>query len=242
MASTTTSTHMSRNSKTRNCKENALDFRDFELFVEGTRNIDDTYHDYYGLQARFIAFVCGRLGLRPGELAHLQEDWIDWREKIIEIPSYEACTKGRKRDHCGFCEKGAKQLRDTHDHISLDEARDLMWTPKTDMAIRGVPFGHDPRTELVIERFFEKYDGWPLSQVAINRRVNKTVGASDELSVDNTYPHALRATAATNFVARGLETLPLQTIMGWEDASTAKRYVSQSTKNVKRHLQMMYSV
>ena len=56
-------------------KDLALDEREFELLLEGARRIGD----YRGRQATTIILLAGRLGMRSGEITHLQEDWIDWR-------------------------------------------------------------------------------------------------------------------------------------------------------------------
>ena len=75
-----------------NPREFALDDREFELFVEGARRIGDDRRRVEGL---FVAFVGGRLGLRPGEPCHMQESWIDWRRRYISIPYHEPYKKGK---------------------------------------------------------------------------------------------------------------------------------------------------
>ena len=61
------------NEGTRHSREDAVDARTFEYLVESTYAMDD----YYGLQCRFILFAAGRLGMRAGEIAHMDESWID---------------------------------------------------------------------------------------------------------------------------------------------------------------------
>lgn len=55
-------------------KELALTDREFELFVREPQSIEC---DLRSQETEFIAFVLGRLGLRPGELGHIHEDWIN---------------------------------------------------------------------------------------------------------------------------------------------------------------------
>jgi len=63
-------------------KEDALDDREFELLLEGARKLGGSDY-YYGPDPLFTIQVLGRLGLRRGELAHLSEEWIDWRNEMI---------------------------------------------------------------------------------------------------------------------------------------------------------------
>lgn len=88
----------------RHCKEDALTDREFELLVEGTYEMDG----YFGLEARMIVLVAGRLGLRAGEIAHMEADWIDRQSKMIEIPAHVECSKGRDGGKCGYCRSCAK--------------------------------------------------------------------------------------------------------------------------------------
>jgi integrase len=298
-------------------KELALTDREFELFVRGAQNIEC---DLRSQETEFIAFVLGRLGLRPGELCHIHEDWINWRRRMIEIPTHDPCDKGKDGGLCGSCKQAVRQkvdyaelsldearmevlqdaigerlprhirsqIRGVHfaavegdldrddvdrqldlllesadavgnhkaildaldsaarDHmdeatITTDEAAALEWSPKNPNAAREVPFDFDPRAELVVEDFFDRFDGWPESQTTINRRVDTVLERVDEFDRDTTTPHGLRATAASHASARGLSPLPLQSMFGWADISTARNYVASSSENTQRQLHQIYS-
>lgn len=298
-------------------RELALTDREFELFVRGAQSIEC---DLRSQETEFIAFVLGRLGLRPGELCHIHEDWIDWRRRMIEIPKHDPCTKGKDGGLCGSCKQAVRQkvdyaemslaearmevlgdaigellprhvrsqIRGVHfaavegdldredvdrqldvllesadavgnrDEIleALDaaarahmdeatittaEAEELEWSPKNPNAARDVPFDFDPRAELVVEDFFDRFDEWPESQTTINRRVDTVLESVNEFDVETTTPHGLRATAASHASARGLGPLALQAMMGWADISTARNYVAQSSENTQRQLHQIYS-
>jgi integrase len=120
--------------------------------------------------------------------------------------------------------------------ITLDEARDMMWKPKTTAAVREVPFDWRARVEISVERFFDRFDGWPLSRSALTRRVKKSLRHADELDEKTTHLHGLRATAATHHAGRGVSTLTLQSLLGWAQASTARAYVRASPDNTQREL------
>ncbi|MFB1066430.1 tyrosine-type recombinase/integrase [Natrinema sp. H-ect4] len=223
--------------KTRHSKEDALDEREYELLLEGATRLDEPY----SRETRFIVLVAGRLGLRLGEMTHMRESWVDWRKRMIEIPRHQGCDKGKSGGLCGLCKQQMRQQVAHNDDLEIEDVRPSMWRSKTDAAARAVPFDFDPRTELAIERFFDRHDRWPYSHTAIRRRVTKATAAADELEDDSIYPHALRATAASAFAARGLDVLPLQAMMGWANASTAECYVQQSPENTARALHSIHS-
>ena len=100
-------------------RELALTDREFELFVRAARRLNC---DLKSQEAVFIGFVCGRLGLRPGELVHIHEDWIDWRNRMIVIPAYDGCLKGKDGGLCGSCWQAVRQRVD-YAAMSLEEAR-----------------------------------------------------------------------------------------------------------------------
>jgi integrase len=235
----------------RHSKDDALDTRSFEHLVEATYGMDD----YYGLQCRFLLFVCGRLGLRRGELAHLTEDWIDWRNNMIVVPRHDPCTNGRENGVCGYCRQLADQkagvatenaLEDAYADlaqaraaelepgggrvydamVSADEKIARSWSPKTENAAREIPFDATTRAAIVVERFFERFDEWPGSAQSVNRRVNRVAEACEHVDGGDVYPHALRATAATFWSAQGLDVFALKSMLGWADLSTARCYIS----------------
>lgn len=230
---------MSKKVQTRHSKEDALDEREFELLLEGANSLEGNM----GEEAYVAVLLTGRLGMRAGELAHMRSDWIDWRRRMIEIPRYQRCEKGKDGGICGQCEQQAQQMVEYNPEVTIEEARAEMWRAKTDAAARSIPFDFSPRVEIAVERFFQDSlrDRWPYSQTAINRRINKSAEAAKEISDDDIYPHALRATAASYHAGRGLDVLPLQALLGWSQASTAERYVQQSPRNTARQLHQIHS-
>lgn len=213
-----------RNHAVRHSKDDALSRRAFETLLEATYRLDD----YYGLQAKFIVLVAGRLGMRAGEIAHMKAEWVNWRRNMITIPYYEECTKGRDGCLCGYCEQKAAQKVAHDSDLTIEQARASMWSPKTDAGAREIPIDATPRAEMVIEDFFDRFDEWPVSRQAINRRVNRAAEEASGIEVEAVYPHALRATAASYWAANGLDVFALKAMMGWAQLSTAKVYVASS--------------
>ncbi len=181
-------------SSVQHSKENALDEREFELLLEGARELSTSPY-YYDPDPELTIYLLGRLGLRRGELAHLREEWIDWRESMIRIPSSEPCTKGETGGVCGSCRQLAEQrVEYANGNLSLEDALGLMWVPKTEAAAREIYFGFSTRIELHLERYFEnpEYMRYEPSTTGISRRVTNAARLAPELDPDGVHPHGLR--------------------------------------------------
>ncbi|MFA1612064.1 site-specific integrase [Halobellus rubicundus] len=229
-------------SSVRHSKEDALSDMEFELLMEGARTLSRSEY-YYEPDPTFIVYTLGRLGLRRGELAHLTEEWIDWRQKMIRIPSHQPCSKGIDGEVCGYCQQLAKQRVEIADELTMDEALEWMWTPKTEAAAREVYFGFDARAELFIERYFasDEYNRVEVGSNALNRRVKRAAEEAERLGPADVSPHTLRATAATYHASRGLEMLPLMQLMGWAQPSTSEVYIGRNGTNTARQLDAIHS-
>jgi integrase len=211
----------------RHCREDAVSERVFERLIAGTYQMDK----YYGLQCRFALLVLGRCGFRSSELAHLKEDWVDWREKLVSIPAYQQCD-------CGSCRQSKEQMVDVRDEeCSIDDFDS--WTPKTEAGIRSIPIDFEPRIEIVFEDFFDKFDEWPHSQQAVNRRINRV---AEQIDYDGRlYPHALRATAASYHVYNDISPISLQSVMGWANLSTAMVYIKNDAQATAKEIRRIHS-
>lgn len=216
-----------------NAADDRLEPREFEELVRGAIQLDPAH----GLEAEFAIMCAGRLGLRAGEIAHFREEWIDWRDGIIEIPRHVPCDKGRDGGPCGYCKQLAEGIIENHDELEPGDVaiEDIMWQPKTPAAVRSVPFHHSPRAEVTLERFFETFDRWEKSRTVVNRKTERAALKAHVIRAEDVYPHALRATAATH-LASDLKSIELQNMFGWEKIETAKKYVRISGERLKKSL------
>lgn len=219
-----------RSSDVRHTRDDALT----DLKFERLYNASFDFSPVQDLEARFVLMTGGRLGMRRGEIPHMQSDWVDWRKRRINIPRYLDCDLGRDNRACGGCRQHAKQMVKHNDGMTFEEAIGGMWQPKTDAAVRSVPFAFSPRSEIVLEAYFDRFDRWMYSGQAINRRVN---WLAEGAGLDtNVYPHALRATAATFLADRNMDPFSLQAFFGWANLSTAVNYIQQSAERTAREL------
>jgi len=74
------------------------------------------------MESQFLAFVGGQFGLRPGEICHMTEDWINWRRWMVEIPQHEGWEKAKDGGICGYCRQNAQQ-RVEYNSLTLPEAQ-----------------------------------------------------------------------------------------------------------------------
>jgi integrase len=225
-----------RDEQIRHAKSDAPTEREFEQLMEASYNLDAPRD----LEARFVLVCGGRLGMRPGEIAHFRSDWIDWHESRLEIPAHEPCRKGRDDGPCHDCQTRAEQRTEHNEDLSYEEALRLRWHPKTENGIREIPFDWSERVRLVLEQFTDLVDGYPNSRNVVNRRVSDLAQEAG-MDVDGLYPHALRAASATYHAGRGVDALNLMSLHGWEMLATAQLYLQESSANTQRALRAAHS-
>lgn len=216
---------------TRHTAECALTDSQFENLFDAALTLDDQFV----AETTMILIAGGRLGLRAGEIAHLDESWVNWERSIIEIPAYWPCSKGQDGGVCGYCIKQAEQAVGYSDELTMEDALDARWNPKTSNSARAVPFDFTERVEGVVEAFFDEYDHYASSRASVNRRVDRVLEAA-EYPTEMCFPHALRATAATWHAYRGVDAVPLQALFGWADLATAQKYIRVSGGATQRAL------
>ncbi|WEL29839.1 tyrosine-type recombinase/integrase [Haloferax volcanii] len=220
----------------RHTKEDALSDREFELLVEGTYRMDD---DYFALESRLVVFLAGRYGMRAGEIAHMREDWIDWERGMITIPRHQPCEKGRDGKKCGYCRQAAEQMADHNPGLDFETALKYLWSPKTENSAREIPIDATARARIALQRYFERFDRFQASRGVVNRRVTWAAEEAEEIDADELYPHALRATAASYYVSRGIDIIALKAMFGWECLSTAQHYLQDSGERTARSLRRL---
>lgn len=85
---------------TRHARDDVITERQFELLLRATREYDRREHEF---EARLALMLTGKLGMRVGEVAHFSADWVNERERMVEIPMYDQCTEGPDGGLCGYC-------------------------------------------------------------------------------------------------------------------------------------------
>lgn len=249
-------------------REDALTEREFVLLLEGAERMKE----WKQLQTKFIIMASGRMGMRGGEIAHINQEWVNSANNTISIPQHDECTQGKDDEICGYCRNRVKDYLSTHNRTreevmievdeefvddldkdakkqivekrvtennkSYEDIKDDWWQPKTNASIRTIPYDFDVRLQLTVERFFDKYDKFPVSKATLNRRIDRAAELSDLHK--NIYPHSLRATAATTHASRDVSPYALMSVMGWRDMDTARTYVAASDESAAREIRSQH--
>ncbi|GAI15715.1 unnamed protein product, partial [marine sediment metagenome] len=182
--------------------------KEFRLLMNACKQSDEM------IVNKFLLLMMGMLGLRIGEIIHMKKTWVDFEREMITIPPHEPCD-------CNYCIKCMKRKVKCK-NITPQEVMKECWKPKTEAGARSIPFGFDPEVREVLEKFMTKYKKCPLSVRQIQHRIRQ-LGELAGLSPMTS--HALRAYAITKFAYDGVNTVTLQTVMGWNDLSTADTHI-----------------
>jgi len=121
---------------------------------------------------------------------------------------------------------------------SVEDISEKWWQPKTAAAERSIPYDFNTRLHLTVEKFFNKYDTFPISKASLNRRVS--YAAEESILDKRIYPHSLRATAATTHASRNVSPYALMSVMGWRDMDTARKYVAASDESAARDIRQKH--
>lgn len=189
---------------------------------------------------RYIFYTTAILGMRIGEAIHMTKRWFDPEGGYIRIPARQMCSMScascyRVRTSKTYQARGGRYDRKFQD---TDGRPDGMWYPKTERAVRTITVASIQKS-LNRLLFNDKLDLWeylgwyfdtyqrvpdpPIMGRQNAWRIVKQIG--EEIGRPDTYPHALRATAATNFARIGLDMQSLCDVMGWASLETANRYI-----------------
>jgi len=118
-------------------RDDTLSPRQWERMLRASHDVNN---DEIALECRLLLVACGRLGLRAGEVTHLDEEWVDWNDGTIEIPSYWDCTKGDGDEVCGYCRNRARDNLESH-NLTEEEAVDAIVAHHDDAALEAMSDG-----------------------------------------------------------------------------------------------------
>lgn len=217
-------------------REHVLNESQYERLLIGAGELGGTE----GMQSQAAILIMGRLGLRGGELTHLDKSWVDLREKMLSIPYHDTCTGGRDNGPCGNCRQAARQRVSHGDDRSVEEILEDYWQPKTKAAVRDIPFDFSTRVEVAVRRLIETHGKWPHSFSTLQRRIQDAADAAPGLDGWSAKTHGLRGTAATYHAGNGVEKEPLKALMGWRSDEVHTKYLAVNGAMTKRALRRVY--
>jgi len=198
--------------------------------------------DDFRLQCQFVLRMMGELGMRGGEVVHLSEDWVNFEQNEIVIPSHDPCTKADDGGPCGYCKKRARSKEEHSEEISYERALRDRWEPKNEAGNRTIWFGWNDELVELIDEFLYRFNEYPHSRASVNRRITTIAEECDMVDPEDVYPHALRAHAAKNLAKDGMRVFQLKEFFGWSDVGGAMDYVEMASGDVKSELKRVYNI
>ena len=153
-------------------------------------------------RTKLVILCAGDLGLRESEIAHFKKSWVDFQSGSITIPSSQPCG-------CAHCSKQGG------------------WKPKTRAGARTIPARElSPRAFEAIRLYCTANEELGIHRNTVWREVRRAAQAAGlEFEV---YPHALRATAATEAAYSISSPWVLCDLFGWSSITTALYYIRRS--------------
>jgi len=223
-------------------RERVLSTDQFERLLIGASRVPTPHGaPNCDLEARAAILIAGRLGLRRGEITHLDVSWIDTDTQMLHIPPHDSCSGGRDGGLCGYCRQAVNQMESHRDDPIREELEAKYWRPKTDASIRSIPYGSiSSRVTFALEWLISEQGGWDYSSSTLKRRVEDAAEHAPELDTNVTL-HGLRGTAATFHAGNGVDWQALKTMMGWRENDTPKQYLAIDGAMTKKALREVYS-
>ena len=237
--------------ETRSSKEDVLSKNEVKEVLSKASGVD-----------KLIILSLIHCGLRASELEHMRRHWLHFDEEDNEYGiDYIQISKNHQPCDCRQCQlnafiklrrgdvKGKPKIKKNRDwyvkvqkefhHLrSIGELPELKvyWLPKTKKSARIIPI-FNKRLIKMLKSYFEHHDKFEFNRFQIWERVKKV--SRKALGDKRLYPHALRATCATNLAKRGFGAYDLTSFMGWESISTANNYVKEDTHHMIKSLKKL---
>lgn len=148
--------------------------------------------------ACYVLLLMGRLGLRPEEVTHLHEDWIDWARGEVHVPARDPCA-------CRQCWQRASARREHGDERPLTEiVRTTCWAPpEGETAARTLSFGWSRRLTAALDGVLAERPYLDTDSDGIETILGEARANAWELDDVNVSTAVLRATAAEFFATAG---------------------------------------
>ena len=165
--------------------------------------------------ACYAILLIGRLGLRPAELTHLHEDWIDWERGELQVPARDPCA-------CRHCWADARTLKtETGTNRSVSEiVVETCWSPPDGPdSARTIPFGWSRRLTAAIHGVLGDRPYLDMDTAGIERLLTAAANNAWELDADEISAERLRASAGEFLGTAGFGPRRLSDLLAIDEAS-----------------------
>lgn len=182
-------------------------------------------------EACYVILLVGRLGLRPEEVVHLHEDWVDWDRGEVQIPARDPCA-------CRHCFADARRLKEeTGTDRPVDEiVAETFWSPPNGPSgARTIPFGWSRRLTAAIDGVLGQRPYLDTDEAGIERIVTEAAANAWELETDATTVDVLRASAGEFLATAGFGPRRLSDLLAI-DEETAGEFARVGGGDLREHL------
>lgn len=177
-------------------------------------------------EAFALWLLAGRCGLRASELVHVNQDWIAPELPGLRLPRFQNCNCGTCRSRARKVAANPKETRSVKEIVEEE-----YFSPKSYNGHRSIPFS-TRRTETIVTEYLEKWGYISVSYSTVYRRIVKIAYLAEGINGDTVTPQVLRATAATFWAGRGMESSILTQMFGWQSIDVADHYVGLSGRTI----------
>jgi helix-turn-helix protein len=205
----------------------ALDPSEFYSLYLGSLALPDETHR---TQASVVTLLGGRLGLRPGEIQHLHEGWIDWDRGELCIPDRDPCA-------CELCWQTARTAQRAGDGRRLNEIiTETMWTSPG--GGRTIPFAWSNRLTAALAIVCEE-EYLDITVESIAQLITASAELAQGLDTEAIDFHTLRATGASFFADAGFPAHRVAGLLG-EPLSVAREFTRSEGGDAREQLFRMF--
>ncbi|MFB6150787.1 MAG: hypothetical protein ABEJ40_03185, partial [Haloarculaceae archaeon] len=171
------------------------------------------------LERCYAVVLAGRLGLRPDEILHCHEGWVDWGRGELQVPALEPCA-------CRECWARARARQAGGDERPLDEIlTGEMWSPGTDAGARTIAFGWSERITALLATFFDYVEVLDCGRTELAGLVREAAADAEGIDPEGLTPQVLRATGGRFFAAVGFDATSVAHLLGLDDRERAEAFV-----------------
>ncbi|MFT4947034.1 MAG: hypothetical protein ACI8TL_001272, partial [Natronomonas sp.] len=167
----------------------------YSLYLGGLTLDDETRRR----DACYVILLMGRLGLRPEEVTHLHEDWIDWERGEVQVPARDPCG-------CRLCFAEARRHKaETGTDSSVEElVAETRWAPPDGSAgARTIPFGWSRRLTAAIDGVLGQRPYLDIDEAGIEQILTAAAENAWELDTQSITADVLRASAGEFLATAG---------------------------------------
>lgn len=172
----------------------ALSAEGFYSLYLGGLAIDD---EQRRRDACYVLLLMGRLGLRPAEIGHLHDGWIDWARGDLHVPAHDPCA-------CRNCWETASERSQDTDRSVEEQLQAECWSPPEGPdGARSIAFGWSRRLTAVIDGVLGDRQYLDADPEAIAALVDEATENAWELDRESVSIDAIRSSAGVFLATAG---------------------------------------